>query len=41
VYTLGTDATKSVTYEFWPDLRKKLFHRTPPPSDPGTVVKTP
>jgi hypothetical protein len=29
VYTLGTDATKSFTYEFWPDLKKKLFHHTP------------
>lgn len=27
VYTLGTDATKGFTYEFWPDLKKMLFPR--------------
>jgi len=25
VYTLGTDATKNFTYEFWPDFKKLLF----------------
>jgi hypothetical protein len=29
VYTLGTDATKSFSYEFWPDLKKKLSRRKP------------
>jgi hypothetical protein len=41
VYTLGTDATKSFTYEFWPDLKKKLLHHKSPPQDPGAAVKTP
>jgi hypothetical protein len=35
VYTLGTDATKSFTYEFWPDFKKKLVHHKSP------AVKTP
>jgi len=41
VYTLGTDATKSFSYEFWPDLKKKLVHHKSPPPDPGGAAKTP
>jgi hypothetical protein len=41
VYTLGTDATKSFSYEFWPDLKKKLSHHKSPPPDPSAAVKTP
>jgi hypothetical protein len=39
VFTLGTDSVKSFTYEFWPDVRKKLFHHTNPASAPGAAVK--
>jgi hypothetical protein len=45
VYTLGTDATKSFSYEFWPDVKKLLFSRKSKParaaSDPAKVLKTP
>lgn len=37
VYTLGTDATKSFTYEFWPDVKRMLFsHKSKPTPDPAT-----
>lgn len=35
VYTLGTDATKNFSYEFWPDLKKKLSRRKPRPIAPA------
>jgi hypothetical protein len=41
VYTLGTDATKNFTYEFWPDFKKMMIHHKSPPPDPGAAVKTP
>jgi hypothetical protein len=46
VYTLGTDATKSFSYEFWPDLKKLLFpHKNapaypPPGASPPADLKT-
>jgi len=30
---VGTDAISQVLKEFWPDIKHKLFHKTPPASD--------
>ncbi len=34
-YTLGTDATKSFVYEFWPDVKKLLFSHKSKPANAG------
>jgi hypothetical protein len=41
VFTLGTDSTKSFAYEFWPDVKKKLFHHKNSSPASAAAVKTP
>jgi hypothetical protein len=36
--TLGSDAGNNFIYEFWPDVKKKLFHRKTQAADPGPVM---
>ena len=38
--TIGSDAGNNFIYEFWPDVKKKLFHRRGQTADAGAVAPT-